>query len=199
MPTCRACQGTGKIEVKTEITRRCPDCDGTKVLADDTPCKRCNQWGEIGTGKFKAEEKLCTTCWGSGKVSEKSLTTWFLIRAVPTTLLVLGLGGALIWAVWTFVFIPALLAAAIIGVFGLWGTIMYRFTRQMPDIGEISPTNWFLSRAIPTTITTIAVGGAVVWVSWVYLANAPVTAILGLTMMLMWAAIMYYYISRLPE
>lgn len=199
MPTCRTCRGTGKIEVKTEITRRCPDCDATKVLRDGTECKRCNQWGEIGTGKFKTEEKLCDTCWGSGTVSEGSLTAWFLVRTVPTTLLVLGLGGAAIWAAWNFVDVTWVTALAIIIVFGLWGWLMGHFTTQMPDIGEISPTNWFLSRAIPTTFTAIAIGGSVTYTSWVYLQNAPVTAILGLAAVLMWAAIMYYYIIRLPE
>lgn len=199
MPICRDCQGTGKVQIKTEITKRCPDCRGTKQLRDGTECKRCNQWGEVGTGEFEVEEKLCTTCWGSGKVSERSLTAWYLIRVVPTTLLVLGLGGALIWAAWQFVDITAVTALAIVVVFGLWGGLMYRFTSQMPDIGEISPPNWFLNRAIPTTITAIAIGGAAVWASWVYLQNAPVTAILGLAAVLMWAAIMYYYIARLPD
>ena len=181
------------------MTTRCPDCDAAKILPDGSECKRCNQWGEIGTGDFKVEEKLCTTCWGSGRVSEGSLTTWFLVRVVPTTLIVLGLGGVAIWAAWSFAGIPWLTALVTVIVFGLWGILMYHFTRQMPDIGEISPTNWFLSRAIPTTITAIAIGGVVVWTSWVYLQNAPVTAILGLATVLMWAAIMYYYITHLPE
>lgn len=199
MPTCRECQGTGRIQVKTEITTRCPDCDGTKVLPDGSECERCNQWGEIGTGEFKTEEKLCTTCWGSGQVSEGSLTTWFLVRTIPTTLLVLGLGGALIWAAWQFVGLPALTGGLIIVVFGVWGGIMGHFTGQMPDIGEISPTNWFLSRAIPTTLTALAIGGAAVWLSWVYLENAPITAIIGLAAVAIWAAIMFFYIIRLPE
>jgi len=199
MPVCRTCQGTGKTIVKTEFTTRCPDCDGTKHLRDGTACKRCNQWGEIGTGKFKTEEKLCTSCWGSGKVSERSLTAWYLARVVPTTLLVLGLGGVIIWAAWQWVDITWVTGLAIMLVFGLWGSLMYRFTSQMPDIGEISPPNWFLNRAIPTTITAIAVGGAAVWLSWVYLQNAPVTAIISLAVVAMWAAIMYYYIIRLPE
>ncbi len=199
MPTCRTCRGTGKIEVKTEITRRCPDCDATKRLPDGTVCKRCNQWGEIGTGKFEVEEKLCDTCWGSGTVSEGSLTTWFLVRVVPATLLVLGLGGAAIWAAWTYLDVLWVTTLLVIIVFGLWGWLMYHFTTQMPDIGEISPPNWFLSRAIPTTITAIAIGSAVVWSLWVYLQNAPVAAIFGLAAVVMWAAIMYYYIIRLPE
>lgn len=90
-------------------------------------------------------------------------------------------------------------ALLIIIVFGLWGSIMYHFTSQMPDIGEISPTNWFLNRAIPTTITALAIGAAVIWASWFYLQSAPVTAILGLAGVLMWAVVMYYYIVRLPE
>jgi hypothetical protein len=199
MPTCRECGGTGKIQEKIEVTTRCPDCDAAKILPDGSECKRCNQWGEIGTGEFKIEEKLCTTCWGSGQVSEGSLTTWFLVRVVPTTLIVLGLGGVAIWAVWNFVGIPWAIALITIIVFGLWGGVMVHFTRQMPDIGEISPTNWFLSRAIPTTITAVAIGGVIVWASWVHLQNAPVTAILGLTSVLVWAVIMYYYITHLPE
>ena len=31
MPVCRDCHGTGQREIKTEITTRCPDCDGTGV------------------------------------------------------------------------------------------------------------------------------------------------------------------------
>jgi hypothetical protein len=121
------------------------------------------------------------------------------VRVVPTTLIVLGLGGVAIWAAWNFVGIAWVIALTTIIVFGLWGGLMYHFTRQMPDIGEISPTNWFLSRAIPTTITAMAIGGVIVWASWVHLQNAPVTAILGLTSVLMWAVIMYYYITHLPE
>ena len=131
MPTCRECGGTGKIQEKVEITTRCPDCDAAKILPDGSECKRCNQWGEIGTGEFKIEEKLCTNCWGSGRVSEGSLTTWFLVRVVPTTLIVLGLGGVAIWAVWNFVGIPWAIALITIIVFGLWGGLMYHFTRQM--------------------------------------------------------------------
>ena len=199
MPTCRECRGTGKVTVKNELTTRCPDCDGSKRLSDGTECKRCNQWGEIGTGDFEIEEKLCTTCWGSGKVSEGSLTTWYLVRVIPTTLLVLGIGLALIWASWSFLGNVGVTALLIIIVFGLWGSVMYYFTSKMPDIGEISSTNWFLNRAIPTTITALAVGGAVIWASWYYLQNAPVTAILGLAGVLMWAVVMYYYIVQLPE
>ncbi len=199
MPTCRECHGTGKIEVKTELTKRCPDCDGTRLLAAGTECELCNQWGEVGTGEFKVEEKLCTTCWGSGKVTEGSLTTWFLVRVVPTTLLVLGGGGTAMWAAWNYVGITWVTAFVIIIVFGLWGRLMYHFTSQMPGISEISPPNWFLSRAVPTTLTAIAIGGAVVWTAWVYSQNAPATAILALAAFAIWGVLMFYFIIHLPE
>lgn len=57
MPTCRECRGTGKVTIKNELTTRCPDCDGSKHLPDSTECKRCNQWGEIGTGEFESGRK----------------------------------------------------------------------------------------------------------------------------------------------
>jgi hypothetical protein len=89
---------------------------------------------------------------------------------------------------------PWLVALVTTLVFGAWGGVMSYFTSQMPDIGEISATNWFLSRAIPTTITAIAIGGTIAWASWVHLQNAPVTAIIGLATALMWGAVMYFYI-----
>jgi hypothetical protein len=199
MPICLDCRGTGQIEVKTEIMTRCPDCDATKLLPDGTTCKRCNKWGEIGTGKFNVEKQLCKTCWGSGRVSEQSLTIWFLIRVVPTTLIILGGGIPLIWASWSFLGILWLTALLTIIVFGLWGGLVYYFVSQMPSLGEISATNWFLIRAVPTTIAALPIGGAIIWSSWVYLNNAPVTAIITLTAFAIWGVLMYYFISHLPE
>ena len=199
MPTCRECHGSGQIEVRIEITTRCPDCDGTKQLPDGTDCKRCNKWGEIGTGEFNVEKQLCKTCWGSGKVTEGSLTIWFLVRVVPTTVILLGGGGALIVASWIWlgtVWITTLLTVI---VFGSWGGLMYYFTSQMPGLGEISPTNWFLIRAIPTTVISIAVGGTVIWSAWVYSQNAPFTAIVALGVFAVWGSLMFYFISNLPE
>jgi membrane associated rhomboid family serine protease len=69
----------------------------------------------------------------------------------------------------------------------------------MPSLGEISVTNWFLIRAIPTTVIALAIGGTVVWSSWVYLQNAPVTAILVIATAAIWGVLMYYFISHLPE
>ncbi len=199
MPICRDCQGTGQREIKRELTTRCPDCDGTKQLADGTVCKRCNQWGEIGTGEFQIEKQLCKTCWGSGKVSEGSLTVWFLVRVVPTTLILLGGGGAVMWASWAFLGITWLTALLTLAVFGLWGGLMYYFIGQMPSLGEISVTNWFLIRAIPTSLVALGIGSALVWSSWVYLENAPVTAILLIAVAVVWGVLMYYFISHLPE
>jgi hypothetical protein len=199
MPICRECHGTGQREIKTEITARCPDCDGTKRLSDGTECKRCNKWGEIGTGQFRVETKLCTTCLGSGRVSEGSLTVWFLIRVIPATLLLLGGGGAAIWAAWTFLENVLVVTILTVLFFGSWGGLMYYFIRQMPALGEISVTNWFLIRAVPTTVVALAIGGAIVWSSWVYLQNAPVTAILALATFAVWGVLMYFFISRLPE
>ena len=199
MPICRDCHGTGQREIKTELTTRCPDCDGTKQLPDGTTCKRCNKWGEIGTGEFNIEKKLCKTCMGSGKVSETSLTVWYLVRAVPTTLVVLGGGLALIWLSWSLAGLVWLTALLTVIVFGLWGGLMYYFAAQLPGLGQISATNWFLIRAIPTTIASMAVGGAIIWMSWFYLQNVPVTVIIALAAFAVWGVLMYFFISHLPE
>lgn len=199
MPVCRDCLGTGKREVKTEIKTRCPDCDGTKRLPDGAECKRCDKWGQIGAGEYNVELKLCTTCLGSGRVSEGSLTVWFLLRVVPTTLLLVGGGLAVAWASWTFLGSALVTTILTVLFFGLWGGSMVYFIRQMPSLGEISVTNWFLIRAIPTTVVALAIGGTVIWSSWVYLHNAPVTAILVIAFAAVWGVLMYYFISHLPE
>ena len=199
MPVCQECQGSGQIEVKREITSRCPDCDGTKLLPDGMECKRCDKWGEVGTGEFHVEKKLCSTCMGSGRVSEGSLTVWFLVRVVPTTLLLVGGGIAVGWASWAVLGSALVTTILTILFFGLWGGLMVYFIRQMPSLGEISVTNWFLIRAIPTTVVALAIGGTVVWSSWVYLQNAPVTAILVIAIAAIWGVLMYYFISHLPE
>ena len=199
MPVCRDCHGTGKREVKTELKTRCPDCDGTKRLRDGSECKRCDKWGEIGTGEYHVELKLCSTCLGSGQVSEGSLTVWFLVRVVPTTLLLVGGGLAVAWASWAFMGSALVTTILTVLFFGLWGGLMVYFIRQMPSLGEISVTNWFLIRAIPTTVVALAIGGTIVWSSWVYLANAAVTAILIIAVAAIWGVLMYYFISHLPE
>ncbi|HMQ56350.1 MAG TPA: hypothetical protein PKE64_26745 [Anaerolineae bacterium] len=199
MPICRECGGTGQVEVKTEIMTRCPTCDSTKILPDGTECKRCNKWGEIGTGKFEIEKQLCKTCWGSGKVSEGSVTTWFLVRAVPTTFILLGGGLTLIWAVWSYLNLPWTLAAATTTVFGLWAGVMFYFVSQMPTIGEISTTNWFLIRAVPTTVSALPIIAAITWAIWAHVQNAPATAVMGLGGFLVWGVLMLYFISHLPE
>ncbi len=199
MPACRDCSGTGQREIKKEMTTRCPDCDGTKQLPDGTDCKRCNPWGEIGTGEFHVEKKLCRTCMGSGRVSEGSITLWFLIRAIPTTLLFLGGGGLAIWAAWASLASPLLTAILLMVVFGLWGGLMAFFTKQMPRLGEISVINWFLIRAIPTTLVALGAGGGLIWLVWILAASVPVTAILILTVVAIWGALMYFFISHLPN
>ena len=199
MPVCRECHGTGQREIKKEITTRCPDCDGSKLLPDGTACKRCNKWGEIGTGEFEVEKQLCKTCWGSGKVTESSLTIWFLVRVVPTTLLLLGGGGAIIWVSWAFLELTWVTALLAIVIFGLWGGLMYYFISQMPALGEISTTNWFLIRAIPTTLVALGAGGAAVWTAWVYSPNGAVAAILTIVVAAIWGVLMYFFISHLPE
>ena len=199
MPVCRDCHGTGQREIKTELKTRCPDCDGSKRLRDGSECKRCDKWGEIGTGKFNVEIKLCNTCLGSGQVSEGSLTAWFLIRVVPATLLLVGGGLILAWFSWTYFGIALVTTILTVIFFGVWAGLMYHFIKQMPSLGEISVTNWFLIRAIPTTVVALAIGGTVVWSSWVYLKNAPVTAILIIAIAAVWGVLMYYFISHLPE
>jgi len=199
MPACLECQGTGQIEIKTEITKRCPDCDGTKLLSDGSTCKRCNKWGEIGTGKFEIEHQICKTCWGSGRVSEGSLTVWYLLRAVPTTLLLLGGGGAGIWAAATFFGEPWLAVLLTTLVFAAWGGLMYTFAERLPNIGEISVTNWFLIRAIPVTLSSLTIGGSISWALWFYFQNAAATVIILLAFFAVWGILMYFFISHLPE
>lgn len=199
MPICRDCRGTGQREIKKELTTRCPDCNGTKVLPDGTDCERCNQWGEIGTGQFEVEKQLCKTCWGSGKVSEGSVMTWFLVRAVPATLLLLGGGTALAWVLWSLVDSQLFAAVALVLFFGAWGGVMYYFVRQTPNLGEISVTNWFLIRAVPTTLVALGAGGPAVWVSWLALQNAIVTFVLIIVVFGVWGVLMFLFISNLPE
>jgi hypothetical protein len=199
MPLCRACHGTGQIEIRKEITTRCPDCDGTKVLSDGTECERCNKWGEIGTGEFQVEKQLCKTCWGSGKVTEGSVMIWFLVRAVPSALLLLGGGIAGAWALWSLVGSALLTALVLIVTFGGWGGLVYYLVGQTPKLGEISVTNWFLVRAIPTTLVALGAGGPAVWASWDALQNAAVTAILVIVVFAVWGVLMFFFISNLPE
>jgi hypothetical protein len=199
MPTCRECHGTGQVEIKTEITTRCPDCHGTKQLPDGADCKRCNQWGEIGVGKFKVDKKLCRTCMGSGKVSEGSLTFWFLVRVVPATLLLLIAGGPLMWASWAFVGAAWLTTLLTVIFFGVWGGAMVYFVSQMPGLGEISATVWFLIRATPTTLVALAAGGAIIWSAWVYSQNLAIPALVALVVIAVWGGLMAYFILNLPE
>ena len=199
MPVCRECGGAGQREVKTEIMEFCPTCHGTRRLKDGTECERCNQWGKIGTGKFEVETQLCNECWGSGTVTEGSVTVWFLLRVVPATIVLLGGGGLAIWAAWTYLGNPLITSIVSFIFFGGWGGAMYYFIKQMPRLGEISVTNWFLIRSVPTTLVALGAGLPVVWSSWVYLDNAPVTAILAVAGFAIWGALMYYFISHLPE
>jgi hypothetical protein len=136
---------------------------------------------------------------GSGQVSEGSLTFWFLVRVVPATLGLVGGGLAAAWAAWAFLGSPLAVTILTLIFFGGWGGLMVRFIGQMPHLGEISVTNWFLIRAIPTTLIAIAVGSTSVWSSWVYLENAPITAILVIVAAAIWGVLMYYFISHLPE
>lgn len=200
MPDCPTCRGKGKVKVKHELTKPCPDCYGTKTRPDGAVCKTCNKWGEVPTGEHKTELKLCKTCLGTGKVSEQWLTGWFLVRAGPATLGILGVGGALIFASLFYLDMLWLAAALTVVFFGGWAYAMYYFINTMPkNIGEISVANWFLMRSIPTTVTAAAIGWAVVWPAWVYFENRPVTVLLGLAVAVVWAIFMVMFIIRLPE
>lgn len=199
MPICRDCNGTGQREIRREIMTRCPDCGGSKLLPDGSECKRCNKHGEVGTGEYKVQKKLCQTCLGSGKVSEGSLTTWFLVWVVPSTLLILGGGGVGILAASTFVQNPLVTAVVAVLFFGGWGALMSYFIGRMPRLGEISPSTWFLIRAIPTTVVALGAGGAVVWASWLMLMNVRITSILSIVVFAIWGVVMYYFISHMPE
>jgi hypothetical protein len=136
---------------------------------------------------------------GSGQVSEGSVTVWFLIRAVPATLVILGAGIPLIWAAWSYLQSPLVVAILSVVVFGGWGALMAFFINQMPKLGEISVTNWFLIRAIPTTLVALGAGGPVVWAVWELSSNAPATAILMMAFFAVWGVLMYYFISHLPN
>lgn len=199
MPICRDCQGTGQREIQREIMTRCPDCQGSKVLADGTECKRCNRHGEVGSGEFKVQKKLCQTCLGSGQVSEGSLTTWFLVWVVPSTIFILGAGGVGIWAAWTFVQSPLVTAIVALIFFGGWGAVISYFIGRMPRLGEISPPNWFLIRAIPTTIVALGAGGAAIWAAWLISMSAPITSVFAVIVFAVWGIVMYYFISHMPE
>ncbi len=124
---------------------------------------------------------------------------WYLVRAVPTTLILLGVGLVLIWLSWSYVGAVWLTALLTIIVFGVWGNLMYYFAQQLPGLGQISPTNWFLIRAIPTTISALAVGGAISWATWFYSQNAAATTILIVAAMAVWGVLMFFFISQLPE
>ncbi len=199
MPICRDCHGTGQREIKTEITTRCPDCNGSKQLADGSTCERCNKWGEIGSGEFELEKQLCKTCWGSGKVTENSLTVWFLARVVPITLLLLGGGIAAMWVSWVYVGQVWLTALLTIIFFGGWGGLVFYFAQQLPNWGEISVTNWFLIRALPTTLAALGVGVGITWLVWFYSQNIPATAIVALAAFAIWGTLIFFFISHLPE
>jgi hypothetical protein len=199
MPACRDCGGTGHRDIKKEITTRCPDCHGAKTLPNGADCERCNQWGEVGTGQFEVEKQLCKTCWGSGKVSEGSVMTWYLVRAVPATLLLVGGGAALAWLAWSLAGSPLLAAGVLVLFLGGWGGLMAYFVRQMPGLGQISTTTWLLMRAIPATVVALGAGGPAVWASWLALQNALVTFVLAMAVFVAWGILMFFFISNLPE
>jgi hypothetical protein len=198
MPVCRDCRGTGQREIKKEIMTRCPDCGGSRVLNDGTECERCNKWGEIGTGKYEVEAKLCQTCWGSGRVSEGSVMTWFLVRAVPSALVLLGGGLVGAWLLWPVVgVLPA--AIVLILTFGIWGGLIYTWLKQTPGMGEISAMNWFLIRAIPATLVALGTGAPAAWASWAVLENALVTFVILIITFMVWGVLMFFFINNLPE
>ena len=199
MPICRDCHGTGQREIRKEVTTLCPDCHGTKRLPDGTDCKTCDKWGQVGTGKFTVQKKLCQTCLGSGRVSEGSLTTWFLVWVVPATLFILGGGGVGTWAAWTFLQNPWVTAVVAVLLFSGWGGLMSYFITRMPKLGEISPATWFLIRAVPATLVALGTGGPIVWASWVTLMQAPITVTLAIAAFAIWGVVMYYFISHMPE
>jgi hypothetical protein len=199
MPICRDCQGTGQREIKKEITTPCPDCHGTKTLADGTPCKRCDKWGQVGTGQYTVQRKLCQTCLGSGKVSEGSLTTWFLVWVVPATILILGAGAVGIWAAWTFVPYPSVTAVVAVLFFGGWGSVISYFISRMPKLGEISPAIWFFIRAVPATVVALGAGGAITWAVWLSATNPTIAIIVAVAILAVWGVVMYYFISHMPE
>ena len=103
------------------------------------------------------------------------------------------------WASWSFLGLPWLTTLLTVIIFGLWGGLMYYFIGQMPGLGEISVTNWFLIRVIPTTVVALAAGGSLVWSAWVYTQNLAIPALIALVLIIVWGGFMYYFISHLPE
>ena len=118
---------------------------------------------------------------------------------MPATLFILGGGGVGTWAAWTFLQNPWVTAVVAVLLFSGWGGLMSYFITRMPKLGEISPTTWFLIRAVPATLVALGVGGPLVWASWVTLMNAPLTAILAIVAFAIWGGVMYYFISHMPE
>lgn len=194
MPICQNCQGTGQIEVRVPRTKLCPDCGGGKVLPDGRPCRRCDQSGEIPTGGYKAIKELCHTCWGSGRVSQQAVNIWFLLRTVPTTLLLLGGGAMIAWVSWVYLGIVPLTASLIIIFLAGWGGLMYRFINGLLDFGPVNPTLWFISRATVSSLVLLGIGSSIVWIISEFYLDVRVISLSALFVLAVWAIFMFLLI-----
>jgi hypothetical protein len=197
--------GTGHAGKKVALMTRCPDCGGTQVLPDGEACGKCNEWGEVPTGKSKTEKQLCKTCWGSGKVDEKYVTIWTLLRFVPGGLALCVLAGLGTWLLWGVVGsllpVPSGVAAAIFVslICAVWGGVSYHFVGQMQKFGQYSMTTWFVTRAVPTTLVAVGTGGGAILALWLLSQHLLATAIFAIVVFFVWGGLMAYFITRLPE
>lgn len=194
MPICRNCQGTGQIEVRVPRTKLCPDCGGSKVLPDGRSCRRCDQSGEIPTGGYKVIKELCHTCWGSGRVSQQVVNIWFLLRTVPTTLLLLGGGAMVAWVSWVYLGIVLLTASLIILFLALWGGLMFHFINGLLDFGPVNPTLWFVSRAGVSSLVLLGIGSSIVWIISEFYLDVRVLSLSALFVLAVWAIFMFILI-----
>jgi hypothetical protein len=110
------------------------------------------------------------------------------------------LGGGLIGALLLWPVLDGIVAAIIlILTFGIWGGLIYYWLKQTPGMGEISSTNWFLIRGIPTTLVALGTGVPAAWASWAALENAIVTFVILIITFAVWGVMMFLFINNLPE
>jgi len=167
-------------------------------MSNGQDCPHCNEWGEMPTGKYKTEKQLCNVCWGSGEISQSRVSVWFLLRAVPTMLLLIGgcMGAWLLWQSFANVIVTALL---IMITLSIWGGLMYTIIRQLPNFGELDPNTWFFWCAVPSSVFVLGMGTALLWILWSFVPESTVIVIAAFGVFIVWAMLIYYLMSDLPE
>jgi len=194
MPRCHKCQGAGQVRVKIAVARTCPECAGSKILANGEACPRCNKVGEIETGKYKYSRELCHTCWGDGQISQMAVNIWLAIRVVPTTIFIFGGGFALAWFVWLLVANVSLTATLLIITLATWGGLTFSFIGQLLQFGPISPINWLLVRSSIASIVLLGIGGAIIWILSEILVDARLLSLAILSVFAVWAIFIFFLI-----